>query len=643
MKAQDYWKKRVLLAKQKEMESTAEYEVAMRSRLKDLENEFIKESKNWLSKYANENNQSLKQAADYLNSIDTFKFDMTLAEFEAKAKAGGYEKELNSAYYKSKIARLQELYRQYQNLAASYADSEETNMALALAKRYQDTYLLENYNKYLVVGGIDVNLAHFNEQELKDIVYQPWKGSDFSKRIWNNYTKVMPEVLTDVMFHSIALGYSHTRVEQMLRDRFQGVVNSNIHRLVVTEMGHAAEQATAKFYEDSKIEQYEYLATLESHTCEQCAHLDGRIFSIKNKVEGLNYPLIHPYCRCTTAPYIKGLPDISSRWSRDPITGKGKWINRDMNYSQWSQTVGIKPLNRKLFLGTRISGKALPYTEKIPVTMKNVADPSIDKYIDQFWKNNPQRMPEDAETRTAVKKNIKAQLNKIAEISNKPTVEVRMRVHSTDLISILDTHFMNQFESDKSGGAYNKELRKKVTKQIFNLSQEELDNLKPKDFEKYGYLWDNRDKEVPNYNLASYGETIVVFKNSIKENTTYYHGDSLGLGEKTLNRPLNVASKLGMPNPSYLRDMWLFVSDKGKRMSKKFWSDPNYYLNEDYQNINQFLPHPKTQYNEAQIHGMVYAKDIEKIIIPKNGLTKDIESKLKEKGIKYEVGGFSND
>ena len=42
MNSQEYWKKRALLVKQKEMASSAEYEVAMRSRLKDLENEFIR-------------------------------------------------------------------------------------------------------------------------------------------------------------------------------------------------------------------------------------------------------------------------------------------------------------------------------------------------------------------------------------------------------------------------------------------------------------------------------------------------------------------------------------------------------------------------------------------------------------------------
>ena len=67
---------------------------------------------------------------------------MTLAEFEAKARAGGYDKELNSAYYKSRIARLQKLYKQYQDLAAEYADEEENNMALGLAKRYEDKFMV---------------------------------------------------------------------------------------------------------------------------------------------------------------------------------------------------------------------------------------------------------------------------------------------------------------------------------------------------------------------------------------------------------------------------------------------------------------------------------------------------------------------
>lgn len=358
MKAQDYWRKRVLYAKKKQIKASAQYEDAMRSRLQDLENEFEKEAFKYLQLYAKVNNTNIQNAAKYLASIDTSKFDMTLAEFEAKAKAGGYERELNSAYYKSRIARLQQLHKQYSELAAKYAVNESDRMGLALAKQYKDTYELANYNKYLVAGNLDVNFIHFNEQQLKDIVYQPWQGSNFSKRIWGNYTKVLPDMLTDSILRATLMGYSYERTTQMMRDKLTQFSNSNLHRLVFTEMGHAQEQATAEFYKDSDIDQYEYLAALESRTCDQCAHLDGRIFSTKKMVVGENYPLIHPYCRCSTCPYDPNLPDIQSRWYRDPITGKSKWVKNKMNYKQWAETTHINPLSKKKFLEAKpVSGR----------------------------------------------------------------------------------------------------------------------------------------------------------------------------------------------------------------------------------------------------------------------------------------------
>lgn len=341
MNSQEYWRRRVLYAKQKELDSAADYEDAMRSRLKDLQNEINKEANVFVNRYAETNEISKEAATKILSSIDSTKWNMTLEEFKAKAKAGGYEKELDSEYFKSRIARLQSLHDQLAYFASKYADSETDRMAVALAKQYNDTYLLENYNKYLVVGSLDIDLAHFNEQQLKDIVYQPWRGSNFSKRIWRNYTKVMPDVLTDVLLRSTLMGYSWQRTQRMLEDHFVGIEQKQLHRLVITEMGHIAEQATAKFYEDSKIEQYEYLATLESHTCDVCAHLDERIFNVKDKVVGMNYPLIHPYCRCTTCGYIKDLPSITSRWSRDPITGKSKWV-KNQPYSEWAKRNGQK-------------------------------------------------------------------------------------------------------------------------------------------------------------------------------------------------------------------------------------------------------------------------------------------------------------
>lgn len=436
MNSQEYWRRRVLYAKQKELDSAADYEDAMRSRLKDLQNEINKEANVFVNRYAETNEISKEAATKILSSIDSTKWNMTLEEFKAKAKVGGYEKELDSEYFKSRIARLQSLHDQLADFASKYANSETGNMAVALAKRYNDTYLLENYNKYLVVGGLDIDLAHFNEQQLKDIVYQPWRGSNFSKRIWENYTKVMPDVLTDVLLRSTLMGYNWQRTQRMLEDRFAGIEQKQLHRLVITEMGHAAEQATAKFYEDSKIDQYQYLATLESHTCDVCAHLDERIFYVKDKVVGLNYPLIHPYCRCTTCGYIEGLPDITSRWSRDPMTGKGRWV-KDQPYSQWArsngqkpysfsewkQLNGIKQLSINLYRALLPSGaKYYPAYDETEITMGQE-----ERRQNQFARNYYRQMR---------KSNRQAQIDKVTKVSHSSRDIV-----SRALIHVLDSQY----------------------------------------------------------------------------------------------------------------------------------------------------------------------------------------------------------
>lgn len=338
MKSREYWRQRALFAKKKQLEASADYEAAMQSRLRDLEHDFEKEALGYLQRYANENNVGLKQAASVLGNINSTKWSMTLEEFERKAKAGGYEKELNAEYYKSRIFRLQQLHEQMVEFSKKYGMAEQVRMQTGLAKQYQNSYYLDAYNKYRATGQLDIKLNHFNEQQLENIVYRPWKGSDFSKRIWKEYTEVLPDELTDALLRGTLFGYSPSKVVRMMRDRFQKVSERDLHRLVITEMGHAAEEATAQFYKDSNIEQYQYLATLESHTCDQCAHLDERIFNVKDKKEGINYPLIHPYCRCTTVPYDKDLPDIETRWSREPKTGKGTYV-KDMSFNQWKQTV----------------------------------------------------------------------------------------------------------------------------------------------------------------------------------------------------------------------------------------------------------------------------------------------------------------
>ena len=334
----NYWKRRFLYEKQQQLQNTAEYETAMRARLKEVEQVLEQEVDYWLKRYAANQEITIKDARKILSTIGTRDWHMTLKEFRAKAKAGGFDKELDAEYFRSQLSRLENIDEQLTNLLSQYARSETDKMESSLSNQYQQTYMHSIYLTQMERAKLTSNFANVNEYQVKAIVHKPWRGSDFSKRIWKNYTEVLPNELGDALLRGSVLGHSHEQIFKMMRQRLKDIEDYQLHRLIITEMGHVAETATAQAYKEEEVDQYQYLATLESHTCDECAHLDLKVFDLKDKVEGLNYPLIHPYCRCTTMPYIEGLPDSSERLARDPETGKSMYVE-NMTFDQWQKEI----------------------------------------------------------------------------------------------------------------------------------------------------------------------------------------------------------------------------------------------------------------------------------------------------------------
>lgn len=343
MDTASYWAKRELQLKKRQIKNISNYEYALESRLKDLQREINKEVKYWMDKYADNNEISQQEAERILNGIDTKHFELTLEEFERKAKQGGNDKLLNSEYYKSRVARAEQIKKQLEHLGGQFAGTESDQLRRALEAQYADTYYHETWLNQQAYGDLSIDFNHFDEDQLRAVAGKPWQGSDFSERVWGEYHKELPSQLSDAILRGILLGESYAKVSKRLEDRMADVKKSSVHRLVATEMGHIAEQATYDFYKDEGLEEYEYLATLETRTCGICGSLDGKHFKVSEAKPGVNYPLIHPYCRCTTIPYRPDLPPLETRWERDPKTGKGRIVDYQ-TYDQWAQATNTKVL-----------------------------------------------------------------------------------------------------------------------------------------------------------------------------------------------------------------------------------------------------------------------------------------------------------
>ncbi|MDD6946811.1 MAG: minor capsid protein, partial [Ruminococcus callidus] len=67
------------------------------------------------------------------------------------------------------------------------------------------------------------------------------------------------------------------------------------------------------FERNAAYTHYEYLCVEDHRTCETCRALSGQTFKISERNAGLNFPPMHPWCRCTVMPVVEDLEMIKSR------------------------------------------------------------------------------------------------------------------------------------------------------------------------------------------------------------------------------------------------------------------------------------------------------------------------------------------
>lgn len=105
----------------------------------------------------------------------------------------------------------------------------------------------------------------------------------------------------------------------------------------MTEEAYFSSVAQKDCFNELDVEQYEIVATLDSHTSNICRSLDGKVFSIKDYEAGVTAPPFHVYCRSTTVPYFEddfGQPGERAARGED---GKTYYVPDDMSYKEWKE------------------------------------------------------------------------------------------------------------------------------------------------------------------------------------------------------------------------------------------------------------------------------------------------------------------
>lgn len=326
-----YWRKRAIELAEKQKREDDDLCLRFHREYERILHELDKEISIFYARYAENERVSMADARRLLRDAELEDFRMSLDEFRAKALAGGFDKELEEVYLRSRISRLQALQTQVELRMMELFSSQRDVLRDHLQERYTDTYYR---TVYAVSQQVDVasTFARIDPQTVEKILATPWAGSEFSSRIWADKDKLTRELM-QTLSRGFVRGDSLDRMTKEFAKRM-GVSESRAAVLIHTESVHMAAEAAEQGYRETGIRSYRFEAALDLKTCTVCGALDQREFPLAERETGINYPPLHPRCRCTTVP-VTEFQIGSKRAARNPATGKTEYVEKKLTYEEW--------------------------------------------------------------------------------------------------------------------------------------------------------------------------------------------------------------------------------------------------------------------------------------------------------------------
>lgn len=246
----------------------------------------------------------------------------------------------------AQLTRYEALQKQveFERMKLSYQESK--SLGELLPKAYERQYQHHLFNIGKEIGSFQVDFNRFDPMELKILAAKSFPdGRSFKDIIFAHNQVYLPnrvrklvESKVEVLAKGLVTGSSPLQMGRELSE-----LNSVSLREAVTlmndELGLINNESNLMAYKENSTKSYIYIATLETGTCVTCRNLDQQEFLVEDAVVGLNFPLIHSHCRCTTkAKTIFTGQGSGTRWSRDS-SGKGVYVSGHLTFEEWLKQI----------------------------------------------------------------------------------------------------------------------------------------------------------------------------------------------------------------------------------------------------------------------------------------------------------------
>ena len=337
----EYWQKRFELleqaAHQQGVQCYADIEKQDRQAQKQLEGQIAA----WYQRFASNNGVTLAEAKRMLNAKELAELKWDVNQYiqygQENAINGTWVKQLENASARFHISRLEALKLQTQQSIEVMFGNQLDSIDSTMRNVYKSGYY---HTAYEIQKGVGVgwDFSALDDKQISKVINKPWAvdGKNFSERIWGNRQKLVNE-LNNTLTQNIILGKDPQKaIDEIARK--MNTSKTNAGRLVMTEEAFFSSAAQKDCFTELDVEQFEIVATLDSHTSDICRGMDGKHFKMSEWKVGETAPPFHVHCRSTTVPYFDDeFDEVGERAARDEKTGKTYFVPGNMTYKEWDK------------------------------------------------------------------------------------------------------------------------------------------------------------------------------------------------------------------------------------------------------------------------------------------------------------------
>jgi SPP1 gp7 family putative phage head morphogenesis protein len=334
----NYWKKRMEILEAAQLQKGQAYFATLEKQFKEASANIEKEIAVWYQRFAINNNISMAEAKQLLNTKELAEFRWDVKEYikygEENALNQKWMKELENASARVHISRLEALKLQMQQQVEVLYGNHTDGLDKLLRDIYSDGYY---HTAWEIQKGFNIgwDLHDLNSNQLDKVLSKPWTtdGKTFSDRIWTNKQQLIGSLQTHLT-QAVIRGQAPDKAIKSIAEEFR-VSKNKAGRLVMTESAAFASASQRDAFNALNVKRFEIVATLDNRTSEICQELDGHVFNMKDFEVGVTAPPFHAWCRTTTVPYFDD--NYGERAARG-ADGKVYYVPSNMKYSDWKKT-----------------------------------------------------------------------------------------------------------------------------------------------------------------------------------------------------------------------------------------------------------------------------------------------------------------